>query len=434
MTKKKELLVDKKIFINSLFINNIKYVDKYSDFVAESLSLCWLKFNETTKKDRYIDKIQKNIEKVKKVESKQLDDKYIQEIMISNLLLINDYLKLGEVRYSKRLMEDIQKNKCLSDILEFLFNEYLLLLESSFKKDDKSSNVVKVKEKVDKKKKQDVVSINYDKSGKVYVHIDFINGKMILNKKSFYMEVMHYKDALVNGNDCLVTGDEFSYSSFEKRRRVYIRSMYELDMSILSLSNKIIDITYPIDRVFKCAKSIIDNIYKELVNYDDDMSVLNNLMIMSVDSYGSSLKLEHYSKLVDYLAFNVPNLNDFVKDEIIDASNKTIVENGYKDFRNISGIVPSVEDILNAVNDNIIKYMIQNSKSILNKLEYYTKYMNINDYIRLYVELRNAFIINRCPTKMFIELQKNIVFLISNKFNLHENYILSEYIKEEKLY
>ena len=449
MAKRKESFVETKELINKLFINTVKYVNSYSEFVENSLYLNWQKFIETTKKDRYVEKLNKNIEKIKKLENKQIDDKFIQEVIVSNLLLINGNLKNVDTRYCKRMMEEIQKFKCLSSILLYLLNEYLKYYEDNSKKDveiEHQVNNIKLN-KSDDKKKDDyielpqmkaVATISFDKNENCYVHIKIIDNKMLLDEKSFKLEKENYHRSLLeNKEDPFITDSTLKYSSFEKKRRIYMKSMYELDKNLCNLINKQVDITYPVDKVFKCARDIVDNIYKEIVNYNNDKTVLNNLLNLTISCYGSTSKLLLYADLYDYLMRVIPSLDEVIKEEVINSSKYMIVEKGYKEFREVEGIFPSIDDLYKAANEKIIIYVCQNRQMILNNLDYlniYTRYMSEKEISKLYKELKCMMIQDMVSTKYFVDLQRFIVKIIKVRFKLDEDYVFSYIINDEKLF
>ena len=451
MAKKKESFVEKKELINKLFINTVKYVNSYSEFVANSLYLNWQKFIETTKKDRYVEKLNKNIEKIKKLENKQVDDKFIQEVVVNNLLLINRNLKNVDARYCKRMMEEIQKFKSISLILIYLLDEYLKYYEDNSKQDvevEQLVNSIKLKKTCDKEKDNDidielpqmkaVATISLDKSENYYVHIKIIDNKMLFDEESFKLEKENYHRALIeNKEEPFITEDTLKYSSFEKKRRIYIKSMYELDKTLWNLINKKVDITYPVDKVFKCAGDIVDNIYKELVNYNNDKTVLNNLLNLTISSYGSVSKLLLYADLYEYLIGTIPSLDEITREEVINSSKYMIVEKGYKEFRDIEGIFPSIDDLYKAANEKIIIYVCQNRMMIINNLDFlniYTRYMSEKEISKLYKELKYMMIQDMVSTKYFVDLQKFIVKIIKVRFKLEEDYIFKEILKDEKLF
>lgn len=449
MTKKEESFVEKIELINMVFINTINYVNNYSEFIANSLYLNWQKIIETTKKDRYLEKLNKNIEKIKKFEVKQVNDKFIQEVIVSNLLLINKNLKNVDSRYCKRMMEEIQKFKYISLILIYLLDEYLKCYGNSSKnniKSEQSVNNIKPNKSHDIEKDdlielpqmKAVAMVSFDKSENCYVHIKIIDSKMILDEESFKLEKEKYHSALIkNEEEPFITDNTLRYSSFEKKRRVYVKSMYELDKNLLGLINKRVDITYPVDKIFKCAREIVDNIYKEIVNYNKDKTVLNSLFNLTTDSFGSVSKILLYADLYEYLIGVIPSLDEIVKEEVTSSSMYMIEEKGYKEFRNIESIIPTIDDLYKAANEKIIVYVCQNRMTILNNIEVlsiYTKYMSEKEISTLYKEVKYMMIQDMMSTKYFVDLQKSIVNIIKNRFKVDDEYIFKYVLEDEKLF
>lgn len=436
-------IVDKKSLINSLIFNNIKYIKNYSEFLSDSFYLNWNKLLEAPKKERYFERINKNIDKLKKIELRQLDEKYLQEIIIGNLLFINTELKKYENRFSKKIMDDIQKKKSLGELIEYLVDSYYSLLDKEVSKDNKLSDavsIIKFKKKEEKVQVEDVkheIILNVDKNGYYYYHIYFLEKVMHLDVNSFNLEVNNYnKNLLNNDQNPFYIDSDIKYSSFEKRRRIYIKSMFDLDRTINNLINKDIDITYPIDKVVKCALDIVDNIYKEVVNYNDDKTILNKLMELTILNYGSRKKIGSYNRLIQKIENTIPMLDEITKLELLSAKD-IIIEKGYVEFRNIVNYIPDINDIYSAANEKIINYLCKNSIIIMknfNNLQIYTKYMNIKEIVKLYNDLKENMLINRVSTKSFIDLQKNVFSLIKSRCDMSDDDIFSDVIKEEKIF
>ncbi len=438
------ILANKRKLISNLFNINLKYVNNYSEFVANSLNLNWNKFLEAPKKDRYLEKIKKSIDKIRKNEDKQIDEKYIQEIIISNLLYINKNKNDYDLRYTKKIMLDIQKFKLLSDILEYLLQEFISNVDKPIIKREKQITIPQKKEKkivenvqIELPKKKNKVVVSSDKNGSYYMHINFVDNVMVLDNASFQLEVDSFYKELRFKRDFKFNEDNLKYSSFEKKRRIYVKSMYDIDLILMNLLDKKIDITYPVDKIFKCAREIVNNIYKEIVTLENGKSVLNNLMNLNIEKYGSSKQIELYNKLMSHLDESIPKLDIFVRNEILDSSKSFIVDNGYKEFRNIKEIFPNSKELYIAANEKIISYVRQDFSNLLKNLELlkiYTKHMNIDEIVKLYNVLKNEMLKERVKTLYFISLQRKIFELIKNKFECDDEVIFKEYLLEDKLF
>lgn len=429
--------MDKLNFINNLILNSIKYVNNYSEFIGNSIFLNWSKYVNNPKKDRYLEKVLNNIDKLKKLEDKQFDEKFIQEIIISNLLYINKNRKECGSKYSNYMMSKIQMFNDLGFLLKFLVKEYVSIYEeiNSDVVKPKPLNIVMPKKK---KKIEEYYILDRDKNGNYYLHISFNNNIMSFDSKSFEYEMNVYRDRLKNNEDNpFFTDANLKYSVFEKKRRIYLKSMYDLDKYIRDLSSKYINVIYPVDKVFDCALEIVDNIYKEVVNYKDDKTILNNLMNKTIDNYGSVYKVVKYQKLVDMLLNKIFAADDEVKDILIMSANSIVVDKGYKEFRNIENIFPVKEDLYKAANEKISLYIKKNVKNIINNvssLKLYTKYMNIDEIVSMYLELKEIMFDNRVKSNVFVELQKCVYLLLKEKYALDDSIIFDTYLKEIKMF
>lgn len=444
MTLKQEKIINKLTLIDILFKNNLNYVNVLSEFLANSLDSNWNKFIETGNKNKYIDKIKKNIDKVEKIEIKQSNERFLQEVLVSNLLLINKSLKKGDVRYCKKIMRELQCLKSLGQILNYLLNEYTIFLNMIDVR--KNNETTKLKNDLiiqnGHMKEEKIISYSVvtslDRNNNYFVHIKITNNKMVFDEKSFELENDNYKNALINNNDNpFVTDSKLNYSSFEKKRRIYVKCMYDLDRRIYNLTSKKVDITYPIDKVFNCAREVVDCIYRELINYSSENSTLGVLMNYTINTYGGISKIDLYSKLYTYLKESIENVDVITKQEIIDSSKYMIVEKGYVEFRNIESFLPSIDDVYKAVNDKIMIYLCQNIHTIFNKINLidgYTRFMNIMDLAKLYTNLKSIMIRERLSSKYFIDLQKCLVNIIKDRFNKVESEIFNSILKDEKLY
>lgn len=437
MTVKNGDFVDKLKFINNLILNSLKYVNNYSEFIGNSILLNWSKYVDNPKKERYLERVLNTIDKLKKLEDKQYNEKFIQEIVISNLLYINKNKNMIDKKYAKYMMNKIQTFNDLGFLLKFLVNEYL--------KNYNSINVLEMPKLkvVPRKKREQKVEKYYllekdNINNSYYLHIKFDNSIMIFDEKSFEYEKDIYNEKLNdNCDNPFFTDSNLKYSVFEKKRRIYIKSMYDLDRMINDLYNKSLDIIYPVDKVFSCALEIVDNIYKEIVNYNDDKSVLNSLMNKTIEAYGSVNKIAKYQELVDLLISKLPLTDISVKEELASSATNIIVDKGYKEFRNIKGIFPNSTDLYVAANEKISLYIKKNVKNIVNNLDIlslYTKYMTIDEIVSLYFDMKDIMIQNRINLKIFVNLQEFMYNLILSRFNVDEKDILNKYFMEEKLF
>lgn len=427
----KEREAEKKDIINNLFILNLKYVNNYSEFIADSLSLSWSNFINN-KKDS-INKLNKNIDKISKIEIRKNINTLDKVILVDNLLLINKYIKEKKRKYLKNIMYEIQQINSFSNLLKYYVELYVQSTMKKEKKDelqDIVNTIKKKKNEVITKEKEIVYGV--DNKGYYYTHILFDNNKMILNSDSFNEEKKLYDKSLYEDKKELLD-KKYKFSSFEKKRIIYVNSMFQLDSCLCSLIDKKVDITYPVDKIFKCAKEIVDIIYKELIEIPLKESVLHNLMVKSVEAYGSKRKIELYSKIIDSLNNTLSSSSKFVYDEIVNSSRELISDYGYNEFKNIKGIFPVVDDLYYIVNNNIRQYVVKNVSSIISNLsclDCYTKYMDIDKIVDIYNIMKQEMIGLRVSTSKYVLLQSKVVSLLVDRFSIDEDVVYTEYLNE----
>lgn len=430
----KESENNRKDIINSLFLINLKYVNKYSEFVADSLSLNWSNF--INNKRSSINKIVKNIDKISKIEEKRNVNKLDKVILVDNLLLINKYLKEKKSRYLKTIMYEIQQINSFSDLLRY----YLELYNQSTIKKEKEDDLQVIVNTIKKSKKKEdntIKEIIYSEDSRsyYYTHIVFDRNKMLLNKGSFDIEKKMY-DEYLNEGKMEFLDKKFKFSTFEKKRIIYVNSMFSLDSCLYSLINKKVDITYPVDKVFRCAEELVDVLYKELVDIPLKESVLHNLMMITVESYGSKRKIELYKKLVNKLEDELSHCSKFVYDEFVSSSNVLLDNYGFNDFLNIRGYFPVLEDLYAVVNKSVKQYVIKNVLSIINDincLDCYTKYMDILDIVDIYNIMKQEMVGLSLSSNRFVLLQDKIVSLLVDRFGLDREVIYSDYLNEGRM-
>lgn len=428
--------VDKKDFINSLFILNLKYVNKYSEFMADSLSLNWSNFVKGKKES--INKILKNIDKISKIEGKKQKNTLDKVIMMDNILLVNKYIKKKNSRYLKNVMYEIQHINSFSELLRCYLDLYNKECTNNEKKDELQEIVNTIKKKSSKKivvQEEKGIVYSLDDKGYYYTHIVFDNNKMIFDEDSFNEEKKLYYKCLNDGLSD-ISDKKYKFSSFEKKRRNYVNSMFELDSTLHSLINKNVDITYPIDKVFKCAKEIVDILYKEAVDIQFKKSVLHNLMMKTIENYGSKSKISLYRGLVNKLNEELEHVNKYVYDEFVSTSSILIDDYGYSEFKSIKGLFPGVDDLYIVVNRNIKQYVVKNIKEIISNLEYldiYTEYMEIYDIVDVYNMIKDSMIGLRVSTRKYVLLQEKVVSLIVSRFGVDSEVVYRDYILEDRM-
>ena len=420
-------IVEKKDIINSLFLNNLKYVNEVSSFVMNSLQSNWNNY-VLKNNNKYLDKILKNLDKLSSIENKRFNQKDIEKIKNENQQLIKHAYDNKISRYIRFILEKINNINALSELLFYYVDLYNSEIQVVNKK-IVSQNPVSVK------KKSKIVSSLIN--GKIYLHVDYFDNKMSFNSNSLKAENDNYLKALSNKKKLFFEIYDVNLSSYEKKREIYINEMYLQTLSLVELFNKKIDITFPVDKVFDAVIGIVDNLYKEIINYDNSNSVLSLLLNRTIDSYGSKYKINIYLKGIEKLYNSIENVDKYIVKELKDSVELCLHSSKYRVLSNISNLFPMLDDIYFCVNIKIKKYINKNINLIMKNielLEHLCKYMSKEDIIELYYELRDVLYYEKYDTKYLIHLQKIFVFMFKNKYQLSEEKILRDYFKENKLY
>lgn len=429
--------------LNNLYFYNLNFVFELSESLYNSLKIGWTNYidnvNSSNKKERNLEKVNKNIKKLENIEKKKLNNEILKEIKDNNLKYIdNNGLDINS-KLKKKLCDKINSYSCLSEIFNYIIENYNQYLVNESK--EKKEQVVMLPRKKDIIEERQ--SYYIDKNGYLYLNIISENGAMILDRKSIDIEKKKYKKALHNNGEIFDKFDDnIKISPFEKKRRIYIQSMFELEKGLLNLEQKNIDITYPIEKYFMYSKNIVDNMYKELTNFrENEATVLNNLMEITIRNYGCEKVLIHYNCIFSKFNKEIVNVEKYVMNELTDTSNK--MKEDLIEFKNIKGLVPSIIDIYRIINTKIIRSTgifcddyIRDIKTSVNNV---TKYMSIEEIIEFYIELKNILLNNSFNnanrlTQYLIDLQKTVVVLLEKKTDCDEEIIFNNYLKEEKIY
>ena len=435
------MVVDNKEFINKMFNLNLKYVNNYSEFLSNSMSLNWQNLVSTDNNDRHIDKLKKNLNKIEKMENKKSPIVDIDVIKKEN---IEEMKKLGKgrlSRFSKRMMESVESFNSLTKILNYYLELYVDIIDSEHE-GRKKNELEKVVENIKLKKKvkdlpEEKVVYSQDRNGNYYSNIVIENNKMSFDEESFQIEFSKYKDLLNSKEDYSKSEVKLNFSPYEKKRRIYIKSMYEMDKSILGLLNKDVDITFPVEKVYRIAEELVNYIYKENVDYEIATSVLNTLTNKTIDTYGSKIKINLYNELVTDLSKKLSRTDKYIYQEIVSSTNSIKDSMSFKEFKNIKGLFPTIEDIYIAANEMIFVYVRRNVTNFINnldKIKYLVRNMSILEIVHLYDILKEEVFNNKLSSKYFILVQEVIVNCLKDKFNLKEEVIFKDILSEKKMY
>lgn len=434
MGNRSNFYVDNMKVINILISKIIEYVSNYSTSIAKSIRLAW---------DNYLDK--ESCLSKKERSLRKLYNKFEQLIIIENKKNIFDVrIKKSLESFVLEMIDISSKSRnCLIDIINksnscgVLFRElvnYYLLLEKEQSKIE-TRKIVGVE--LPKRKKDYFISKYVDSNNFVYFNIMKENGLMIIDQKSFKNENKMYFDCLNKRVDFDIWKTaKGKLSPFEKRRKLYIQSSFKLESELLNLKDKKVDITYPIEKYYIYANDIINNLYYELIFFNNN-SIYDNLFEMTINSYGCYRLLNLYQDLVtkvDVRKLNEVEVNEFRR--VADIYKK---KNNYIHFVNVNNMVPTNKDILSSLNFLIINNVKRNIKEyFLNmdvKLQRITKYMSIDEIILLYKEIKNILFRSNYDVKNRINkykiLKKYIISIISTRFNLDEDVIINKYFFDD---
>ena len=421
----------------SLCINSISY---YSKFLFTNMNTYWdIYINEENsgkKRNIALEKLEKSIDKLK--------DKVYGDVGNLNKLL----LKINDEISSNYENDKEKKNLCHE--IDECINErdILIYFISLYKKIELKKNKILNKKRIDTENNLEVGDIptikrTYcDSDGHWYANISIKNNNIVIDKKRFEKEVLLYNKCLEDGNLVFVDYviNKKKMSPYEKRRRNYIKSMFELEKRILELKDKKIDMIYPLDKVYGCAKDIVDNLYKELFDYVEEKDILDSLKLMTIEAYGCERKLKIYNEIIENFNKIYNQVNDDIKEELYNYAISLKEGKDYNCFKKIEGVVPLVSDLYSLLSEKIIRNININfnfyKKNMRNLIIKTCNYMSIDDLVKFYYEFKSNLLnrkINNVNnlTNDYVILQKTICELISKINNLDIRAIPKMYLKED---
>lgn len=435
-------------FINKLYILNLSFVVECSESVYNSLKIAWSNYtnvvNSINKRTRNLDKIYKNLEKLKNIEIKKISLDKLSSIKDKNIKYINEIFNkdIINIKYKRKIVHYMRNFESLSEIMEYLIKIYIDLEKKTMEKKEEKDETITLP----KIKKNHEYKISYviDKNNYLYSNVILENGAMIFDKKSFMQEKKKYKYALKSM--CYLfdkVDDNVKLSPFEKKRRIYIQSMFDLESNLINLSKKKLDITYPIEKYFLYSRYIVEYIYKDVTDFKlNKNSVLNYMMDLTKETYGCNKLISKYDIISIRFNNDLKEVDRYIVDELVRDSNN-IKNNDYIEFKNIGGIIPSIIDIYGVINNKIKRnvgvFLKDYLKNIKNNMNLATRYMSIADIVDFYREIKNVLLrdyrsYGNRTSDYIIEIQRVTVKILSNRLNKDENVILSEYLKEERFY
>lgn len=413
--------------INELFVLNIKNIESVSSFLARNTSLEWDKYNaeeNPNKKNKFIKNIRESLDKLKVIESKKRLD--YDKVKLENLEYLNKHIVDYDQRYVKSTIKTINNITNLFSLYQYLLSEI--------------PSYTKIKTTM-KKKVNKTIKYVKDKEGFIYANMKLENGLLVFDRTSFNNEVYLFNEALKNNTDLILeVPEEYGkkLALLERKRRIYVMTMFNLNREMNNIYSKNIDILFPIDKYFGFANEIVANLYKELFDYNKDNLSFNKLWRETINKYGSSRCLNLYENIYWNLVNKFQDLDDSILNEYIDLTSMEKIRKENVSFRDIENIIPSPEDIFYVVSNLIIKKAVYN-------FEYYMSsddairdsihYMNIKQIVDFYKILKDLMIERKYTNKYFIKLQKLFAMEIGKRTN--SNYyrsIVMKYFHEEVIF
>ena len=397
-----EATSNKLTYLDEVICYYIKAVGYYSTFLSETLFDNWMKYKDS-RKNTYLDSIKKKLTKLERLERKK-------EMSIEKY----DYDSRVSLSFYNNLNKEISSS--ISSSLLYMIKYY-----------DRISNK---NDYLPKRKINNKTSISYIllEDG-YYAHLRYEKKKLVINKSSFKNEIIIFKSSL--NDDYMKWDDEVNpISTCEKRRRKIIDDSFSLYKKIMSLKNSSVDENYNISSVYEICKLIIDDLYDSLVSNNKEYDVFKKLMNMTKEQYELSKYLTDYDLVYMNFKKNIDILDNSTKDSFFSISNELKKKSPYIEFKIVDGIIPSVFDLFNILNNRIINNVLINMRDLKERLSIVTTYMTIDEMVRYYkrlIEVKN-------DVKYSIKCQKCFVKLMEERFGVFEDTILSEYLKDEKLY
>ena len=365
----------------------VNYCESYSSFLCKSLLGNLNSFFESNK-TRYITNINSNLDGIiKKIND---TDKYTElQNELRDIVLTSKEDKYITDSYVNTMYKIINSNN-IKDLFNALLKEYI-----SFDEKDKVVRLPKLRKKdtsiILPKVNTDIVrKLSYSYIGdELYEHISSGKSVNVINNDSIMYEKELYDESLSKGvlslyND-LNKYEMSKLSSFEKKRRIYVKSMFKIDMLLNNLND--------IEDYYCVSSLLVDNLYSDINTFFDDKNILDNLDKIMKEIYSSKKQLEIYKN----------KSNSFIKNTKIYKVNKS---NKYSMFSNITKVIPTYFDIINVLNNRIIFNISSNIDLYLDHIdtlvEQVCMYMNTADVIKFYQEIRNVLINKKMLTKLIM--------------------------------
>lgn len=430
MLKKKTTKIN---FLEECLFRCIEYCKEYSSFLSDSLLSNLSSFMEKKQKKKYYNNILSNLDGIlKKVSS---NDEFI--------LLQNDLKDMVSLARKEKYISDSYGMKIISiinsdhikNLVDSLLKEYMSIEKDDFKLPKlKKKSISLPKENTEMKRE-----ITYAYIGDVlYEHMKSTNRKPFVefNLDSFLYEKELY-DECVKKHDFKLFRDLNNYelsklSPSEKKRRIYVKSMFELDVLLHDLSDS------NLSDYFKVSGLLVDNIYSDIHQFYHEQSHVEELMNLTKEVYGSKNHLDYYRKKSKMFLRNIKETDEF--DIYYEESVKLLKQHKYSMFSFISSVIPSYEDIILSLNKKIIQNISSNIDLYLENINFISqvfRYMKATDVVIFYQELKHVLTsisLTKKTHSSIVLLQSVICNYLSNLLEISVDEVLKYYLKEEKIF
>ena len=406
--------------INILFINNIKYIEDISSFLANSIlevGSNLFSCDTESKAKRLLKSLDKHFDKLFDLENKKSLD--LTGIKSNSLELVKKCTGSIDRDYRDYLIKAIKK-------IEYVTNYYRFLIEEF----NKYKEYVDCKEETVKKHN---VRFVLDDKDNIYANLYYNQGILVFDESSFRNEVWLFNDALNKSErfDMKIPskyGDKLS--TLERKRRIYIKTMFKL-YSGMKIVEKSKDSNTPINLYYSFAIILLANLYKEMFIYHRKNKEFNRLWLETIKSYGCSKGIDIYETIYfDY----INNHNEVEDRDLKQVKNK--ISN--RVFIDIEQDIPSVQDIYKILNMLIIKNIERNYGfyivDLVNRVEGSMKYMIPSEMVDFYREFKRVLIDHDCSNDELVKLQKAVVFMLNKRVPKNDNYICRNYLEEDKIF
>jgi len=413
-------------FINNVFVNTAKQVDVLSAHLANTLLDNWNNLNSVNLNksiNKVKDPLLKCIDKIGELELKKDID--LKAIIKSDISLIRSIQVNVDKDYAENLIKRIRKAKSLKELLLVLLDRFETSIIRTPKKKENKHNVKYV----------------IDDQGYIHANMIYKDGILTFDRKSFQNEMFHFNKALFEDSDLeLVIPEKYGnkISSNERKRRIYINSMFKLNRSIAKMSQKDLNILFPVDKFYKFASVLVANLYKELFEYNNSDLIFNRLWQETIKNYGCTKSLilyeeGYWSFIKKYKVANKEVSKEYKRVIALAKEKKDNVM-----FSKSKNPIPSIEDIysglssiiIQRINDNLKFYLVDFRKRVSESI----RNMNVKDMVNFYRTFKSVLnkdskLIKYCPI-----LQKCIAKELSNRNEKDLEICVKRYLREEVLF